>query len=132
MKNDIEEFINKCEKCQLSKATRTTRKPMLITTTSTYQFEWISLDICGPYPVSNNENKHMLTFINDLTKLAETILIPYQEAKTVAKAFVNETVLRFGIPEEVLTDQSINFMNTVFKGDVNGKLVTIHSNNTKK
>lgn len=80
---------------------------MLITTTAAYPFEKISLDIWGPYPVSNDNNKYMLTFIDDLTKFAGAIEIPNQEAKTIARAF-NEIIPRCGIPESVLTDQGTN------------------------
>jgi hypothetical protein len=33
---------------------------------------------------------------------------------TVARAFVEEIVLKFGIPQAVLTDQGSNFMSKVF------------------
>ena len=40
--------------------------------------------------------------------------IRQQDAVTVAKAFVEEIVLKFGIPQTVLTDQGSNFMSEVF------------------
>ena len=33
---------------------------------------------------------------------------------TIAKAFVEEVILKFGIPQIILTDQSSNFMSEVF------------------
>jgi hypothetical protein len=40
--------------------------------------------------------------------------IKQQDAMTVARAFVEEIVLMFGIPQSVLTDQGSNFMSEVF------------------
>jgi transposase-like protein len=40
--------------------------------------------------------------------------IKQQDAVTVAKAFVEEILLKFGIPQAVLTDQGSNFMSEVF------------------
>jgi hypothetical protein len=33
---------------------------------------------------------------------------------TVARAFVEEIILKFGIPQSILTDQGSNFMSEVF------------------
>jgi len=33
---------------------------------------------------------------------------------TIARAFVEEIISKFGIPQTVLTDQGSNFMNEVF------------------
>ena len=41
---------------------------------------------------SENENKYILTFQDDLTKFSEAIALPNQEAVTIAKAFVNHII----------------------------------------
>jgi hypothetical protein len=49
MKEEIEEYVKKCAKCQLNKVLRAKRKaPMEITTTASHPFEKCSLDIVGP------------------------------------------------------------------------------------
>ena len=56
----------------------------------------------------------VLTFQDGLSKYSLAIPIEQQDAITVAKAFVEEVVLKFRIPQMILTDQGSNFMNEVF------------------
>jgi hypothetical protein len=49
MKGEIEEYVRRCNKCQLNKTLRPKKKaPMEITTTASHPFEKCSLDIVGP------------------------------------------------------------------------------------
>lgn len=116
IKLDIQDYINKCEKCQKNKSARIrTKVPMEITTTSSDPFEKCFLDIVGPLPETENGNKYILTFQDDLTKFSEAIPIENQEAETVADKFVRDIICRHGIPFSILTDQGSNFMSEVFK-----------------
>lgn len=45
---DVQEFLSKCIKCQKMKHCRCFKAPMEITTTASYAFEKVSLDIAGP------------------------------------------------------------------------------------
>ena len=55
-----------------------------------------------------------MTFQDELTKfiVAEPILT---DAETVARVFVRNIVLKFGLPELVLTDQGSNFLSELFQ-----------------
>jgi len=57
---------------------------------------------------------YVLTFQDELSKHTLAIPIEQQDTMTVAKAFVIEVVLKFGIPQMILTDQGCNFMSEVF------------------
>jgi len=56
----------------------------------------------------------VLTFQDELSKYKIAIPIEQEDAVTVAKAFVEEIVLKFGIPQIILTDQGSNFMSEIF------------------
>jgi len=56
----------------------------------------------------------VLTFQDELSKYTLVIPIEHQNAVTIAKAFVEEVILKFGIPQKILTDQGSNFMREVF------------------
>lgn len=60
-------------------------------------------------------NRYILTFQDDLTKFVVAEPIPMQDAETAARAFVRNIVLKFGIPEVVLTDQGSNFLSQLFQ-----------------
>jgi hypothetical protein len=87
---------------------------MEITTTASRPFERCALDIVGPTDVTNKGNKYILTFQDDLTKFVVAIPIPTQDAETVAREFVQNVVLKYGIPEAILTDQGENFLSKLF------------------
>jgi hypothetical protein len=76
--------------------------------------ERCALDIVGPTDVTKKGNKYILTFQDDLTKFVFAISIPTQDAETVAREFVQNVLLIFGIPEAILTDQGANFLSEIF------------------
>jgi hypothetical protein len=43
-----------------------------------------------------------------------TIPILTQDAETVAREFVQNVVLKYGIPEVIMTDQGANFLSELF------------------
>jgi hypothetical protein len=115
MTRDIENYVKPCKSCQLNKNLSPRRKaPMEITTTARQPFERCALDIVGPTDVTNKSNRHILTFQDDLTKFMVAIPIPTQDAQTVAHKFVQNVVLKYGIPEVILTDQGANFLSELF------------------
>jgi hypothetical protein len=77
-------------------------------------WEKCALDIVGPLGQTSEGNKYALTFQDELSIYTLAIPIEQQDAVTVAKAFVGEVVLKFGIPQMMLTDQGSNFMSDVF------------------
>jgi len=116
MKEEVEEYVRKCEKCQLNKALRPKGKaPMEITTTAKHPFERCALDIVGPLTETMSRNKYILTFQDDLSKFLVAVPISQQDAETVARAFVLNVVLKFGAPAQILTDQGSNFLSDLFK-----------------
>jgi transposase InsO family protein len=116
MKQDIEKYIRECKSCQLNKVLKPKRKaPMEITSTAKQPFEKCYLDIVGPLTETEKGNKYILTFQDDLSKYVVAVPIRQQDAETVAREFVTNVVLKYGIPSIVQTDQSSNFLSEVFK-----------------
>lgn len=85
--------------CQLSKSTtRTTKEPMVVTTTAFRPFEKIFKDIVGPLPKSHEGNVFILTLLDDLSKFAWAVPMVNHEANTVAHHFVTQFVCLNGLP----------------------------------
>jgi hypothetical protein len=115
MKQAIAPYIRQCDTCQKNKITQNkTKMPMKITTTPDVVWEKCALDIVGPLTPTMEGNKYVLTFQDELSKYTLAIPIQQQDAATVAKAFVEGVVLKFGIPQVILTDQGSNFLSEVF------------------
>jgi transposase InsO family protein len=115
MKQELEEYIRQCETCQKNKITQNkTKMPMNITTTPEVVWKKCALDIVGPSSQTLDGNKYAFTFPDELSKYTLAVPIKQQDAPTVARSFVEEIILKFGIPQTALTDQGSNFMSEVF------------------
>jgi transposase InsO family protein len=115
MKQEIEDYIRQCDVCQKNKITqRKTKLPLQITDTPDSVWQKCSMDIVGPLTQTCEGNKYLLTFQDQLSKYTLAVPIPQQDASTVAKVFVEQIILKFGIPQTLLTDQGSNFLSELF------------------
>ena len=116
MRNDISDFVKKCSICQKNKKLPPKIKaPMELTTTASRPLEKLSIDIVGPYPLSDSENRFVITAQDDLTRFAFAIPVPNHEASTVANSLSEHVFSKFGIPETILTDRGTEFVSKLMK-----------------
>jgi hypothetical protein len=87
--------------------------PMKITTTPEVVWDKCALDIVGPFNQTDEGHKYVLTFQDELPKFTLAVPIVQLDAMTVARAFVEEIILKFEIPQSILTDQGSTFMSEV-------------------
>jgi len=116
MKNDMENYIRVCEKCQKNKMTQChTRMPLMITDTPTPVFAKCSIDIIGPFSSRRSQYHYILTVQDELSKFLIAVPLKDQTAEQVAKAFVDHVVLIYGIPQIILSDCGSQFLSETFK-----------------
>jgi hypothetical protein len=87
---------------------------MKITTTPESVWEKCALDIAGPLMPTLEGYRYVLAFQDELSKYTLAMPIKQQGAQTIAKVFVEEIILKFGIPQMIVTDQGSNFMSETF------------------
>jgi hypothetical protein len=89
---DVERFCRQCYLCASQKPShRKSRAPMQQHLMG-LPMGRVSLNIMGPLPKSDNDNKFVLHVCDYFTKWVEAFPIPNQEAKTIANRFVKELV----------------------------------------
>lgn len=115
LRKEVENFVKKCDECQRYKYSKINKQPLTITSTATSAFQRIFLDLVGPLQTDIENNSYILTIQCELTKFIECYPIPNKEALTVSKVFVENFVLRYGIPQVVITDQGTEFLANVFQ-----------------
>jgi hypothetical protein len=115
MRQEIEEYIKTCQSCQTNKLLKPRKKAPMEITTAEFPFDKCCLDIVGPLPETENGNKYILTFQDDLSKYVIGIPIRQQDAEAIAREFVSHVILKHGAPRTVLTDQGANFLSDVFR-----------------
>ena len=115
LEKDISQFVKRCEKCQRHKYSIPVKEAMTITSTAHAAFEKIYLDIVGPLSIDNNSYNYILTLQCELTKYVEVYPLITKTSNEVAKSFVENFILRYGIPNVIATDRGTEFMSATFK-----------------
>lgn len=111
LENDVRKYVSKCDKCQTSKYFRNIVEPMVVTTTASKAFEKIFLDIIGPLDRDVDNNIYILSLQCELSKYVEAYPLQRKDTVSVAKCFVNNFILRYGLPKTIATDRGKEFMS---------------------
>ena len=112
----VENFVLSCNSCQKNKnSNQRVRMPMHLTDTPKKAFDKIQMDILGPLPISETNNRYLLTIQCVLTKYSDAIPIPNMTAQTIACTFAEHFITRHGCPKVLQTDQAQNFMAQIMK-----------------
>ena len=116
LKLDIQNRIKDCEDCQRNKLKRKkTKQPMVITDTPGKTFDKIAMDIVGPFNITKNNNKYILSIQDQLSKFIILACLKDQSAESVSDAFIKKFICIFGTPKIVLTDRRANFTSNIMK-----------------
>src|SRR6266540_3250891 len=75
----------------------------------------IGIDIVGLLPVTERENRYIVTCIDYMTKWAEAKLLPDKSARQVAWFLYEEIICRYGCPQIIQSDNGLEFVNEVVK-----------------
>lgn len=119
MKNTITKYIKNCFKCIQNKHTIKTNEIFTKTTTPSKCFDTISIDTIGPFTRSTKGNRYALTIQCDLSKFVIIAPIPDKQAKTLAKALVENCLLIFGCPVIIKSDLGTEYKNEIFNNICN-------------
>jgi transposase InsO family protein len=115
LEQEVRNFVRKCSKCQHMKYSRENREPMQITSTATAALEKIFLDVVGPLETDVDGFTYILTIQCELSKYIEAYPLRNKDTVSVARALVNNFILRYGIPKVIATDRGTEFTSSTFK-----------------
>ena len=114
MNADVRRWARSCLQCQGAKVHRHTTTPLGTFNTQDVRFDHVHIDLVGPLPTSQGCT-YLLTSVDRFTRWPEAIPIPDSTAATVAQAFINGWVSRFGVPSTITTDRGQQFESTLWK-----------------
>ena len=109
----VKQWCATCGPCAARKLPTRHRRAPIQTVQAGEPMQTVAVDIVGPLPVSPSGNRYVLVALDYFTKWAEAYPIPNQEAGTICPKWVNEMFLRFGLPEQLHSDQGRQFESTL-------------------
>ena len=114
MIQDIGRFVRQCKKCHQQKDAKANnnKAPLRVWKTPTHRNMRIHMDLVGPLTPSQGCT-HILTITDAFTRYTELIPIPNKQTITVAKALLDEWILRHGFYEQVISDHGGEFVSDV-------------------
>ena len=113
MLDDIRKFIGCCQICRQAKNFSDV-VPLEITPTRSKVFNHvIAIDHKGPLPRTKSGNRYIMNIMDLFSSYVESIPMPRIGASTTAFNIVARWILRFGIPDVILTDQGSDFASAI-------------------
>lgn len=113
-REDVENWCRQCTLCAASKGPNVRTRGKMHLYIVGAPFERVGIDVAGPFPITVEGNRYILVVSDYFTKWPEAYPIPNMEATTVATVFLENWVCRFGVPQELQSDQGRNFESSIF------------------
>ena len=105
MRAHVEDYVRNCHECQRLKPRHEFKAPFGQVMEPTRPWELVAMDICGPFPITANKNRYLLTFIDHLTKYTEAVPLTSMTAVECARLYVTNVIARHGASAKLLSDQ---------------------------
>ncbi|UYV69220.1 hypothetical protein LAZ67_6002864, partial [Cordylochernes scorpioides] len=114
MNKDIRKWAQACVNCQKCKVSIHTKSEIGKYQEVDERFSVVHIDLIGPLPPSNG-NIYCLTCIDRYTSWMEVVPLPDMKSETVARAFYENWIVRFGAPHTVISARGKQFTSQLFK-----------------
>ena len=115
----VESVVSTCPECQKKAGRRPDQRHTLKSVQEGYPFRKISIDFVGPLRPSSRGNTYILTVKDVFTRWIEAFPTSKIDAHEVARLLESEIFGRYGMPEQVHSDQGSQFtsemMEAVYK-----------------
>ncbi|GBM37273.1 Transposon Tf2-8 polyprotein [Araneus ventricosus] len=113
-KKQVAEWTRCCVPSQRGKIQRHTLSPLGTYPVPRHRFDHVHIDLVGPLPPSRSYT-YALTCVDRFSRWPEAIPLKDIKAETVAFEFYANWIARFGVPENLTSDQGRQFESRLFR-----------------
>ncbi|MCP3666838.1 MAG: DDE-type integrase/transposase/recombinase, partial [Gammaproteobacteria bacterium] len=113
MYTDTHKYISSCDSCLRNKGGPYPHRVPMTLIPSGEPWDICGVDIAGPFPISANENRFILGFIDYKTRYAFTEALSETSAATIARVFLDKVICVVGPPRLLLSDRGSNFLSEI-------------------
>ena len=114
MQRSIRARLRTCPVCMVH-TRRAERVPMDEMPLASYPMQIVGADLIGPLPKSSKGSRYILTMIDHCSGWAEAYPLPDTTSKSVWTVFATDFLLRYGAPENIITDGKTQRFNRTLK-----------------
>jgi transposase InsO family protein len=114
MRQDIKNWLTQCYECRSRRVPNQPQTPLIPLKVQDVFSRW-HLDNTGPFPESESGNKFTITARDSGSGLFLAKAVKEFNARQHAIFIYEEIAMKFGLPEEIVTDQGSAFNNEVLK-----------------
>ena len=115
MIRDITGHIEQCNRCAEHKGNSNIPVPMSLYPVPQRPFERVHIDLLTNFSETMSGHKHIMVCIDALTRFTELIPLKNKTAECCAIAFHEEYILRYSAPEVLVSDNGLEFVNSIMK-----------------
>eukprot|EP00117_Sycon_ciliatum_P020844 scpid75746/ scgid18439/ Retrovirus-related Pol polyprotein from transposon 412; Protease; Reverse transcriptase; Endonuclease len=115
MKAAIDRYCTRCLEFQQNKHKNPVARAPLQHITATRPYQIIAMDFLGPLPRSNGGNLYIMAVIDYFTKWLELFPLRNIQTTTVADKLTTHIISRYGVPEQIHSDQGSQFESDLFQ-----------------
>jgi len=112
--SDCLKFITGCEVCQKLDKSNPPRSKMQLREITSIPFEWVAVDLVGPFPTASGGFRLLLTVIDLATRWPEAIPLKTTTSKIVMRELTN-VFSQCGFPTTLVSDNGPQFCGKAFK-----------------
>jgi len=113
MSRNCVEYIKGCQVCQRYDKTSPSRAKMQQREIVSTHFEWVAVDLMGPFPAATGGYRFLLTVIDLATRWPEAIPLRTTTAKIITRELTN-VFCRCGFPTALVSDNGHQFVGKSF------------------
>ena len=126
--DDVRDYIQKCMHCQKTKPNlRPQKPPMARTTLPNGPYQYLAIDLTGPFQVTDNDNRYILVCCDHFSKKVSARAIPSKHPTVIVQHFREIICDNPRMPHTLLSDNGTEFQGAFSLYLQTNKIKHVHS-----